>query len=191
MPCNGKNELTKRALAQSLKKHLAKKPLNRISIRELVEDCGFNRQTFYYHFQDIYSLLEWMLDQEIVSVFREDENFLSWQDAGLHLLHYIQKNEAISLCILHSVGRDSLKQLLYKDAYNVSIKFLMEKCQGLDASEQNYKTLAHYYSISFAALLEDWVTNGLKTSPDEVLRTLELIVTGTARQAMERLIMDK
>ena len=67
----------------------------------------------------------------------------------------------------------------------------MEKCQGLDASEQNYKTLAHYYSISFAALLEDWVTSGMKTSPDEVLRTLELIVTGTARQAMERLIMDK
>lgn len=53
------SEITKHALAQSLKKILAKKPLNKITISDITEDCGINRMTFYYHFKDIYDLAEW------------------------------------------------------------------------------------------------------------------------------------
>lgn len=47
-------------LADSLRKLMVTKPLSKISIREITEDCGVNRQTFYYHFHDIFDLLEWM-----------------------------------------------------------------------------------------------------------------------------------
>ena len=49
------SKLTKRALAASLKKLLAQKPLSKITIADITEDCGMNRMTFYYHFQDISS----------------------------------------------------------------------------------------------------------------------------------------
>ena len=55
-------------LAASLKKFMAQKPLNKITIREIVEDCGVNRQTLYYHFEDIYALGKWMFDQEAVEL---------------------------------------------------------------------------------------------------------------------------
>lgn len=187
----GKTDLTKKAMAESLKKCMSVKPLNKISIREIVEDCGLNRQTFYYHFQDIYELLEWMIDNEVVSTIKEDDNFLSWQDAGIYLLRYIQKNEALSLCILHSVGRDSLKRFFYKDAFSICVRFLKENMEGIDFNEQDIQYLAHYYSISFSSLLEDWVTNGMKRSPEEVIHILELIISGTARKAMERFAEDR
>ena len=50
---------TKQALEESLKHMLLKKPLDKITIRDITEDCGINRMTFYYHFQDIYDLVEW------------------------------------------------------------------------------------------------------------------------------------
>ncbi|MFR8027761.1 TetR/AcrR family transcriptional regulator, partial [Eisenbergiella massiliensis] len=52
--------ITKTALEASLKKLLLKKPLDKITIRDLTEDCGISRMTFYYHFKDIYDLVEWI-----------------------------------------------------------------------------------------------------------------------------------
>ena len=53
------SNVTKRALEQSLKNLLLKKPLTKITIGDITEDCGINRMTFYYHFKDIYDLVEW------------------------------------------------------------------------------------------------------------------------------------
>ena len=53
------SQITKRALEQSLKNLLLQKPLTRITINDIAEDCGINRMTFYYHFKDIYDLVEW------------------------------------------------------------------------------------------------------------------------------------
>ena len=46
------SQTTKRALEASLKKLLLQKPLNKITINDITEDCGVNRMTFYYHFKD-------------------------------------------------------------------------------------------------------------------------------------------
>ena len=54
------SEITKRALATSLKKLLSQKELTKISIKDITDDCGIQRQTFYYHFTDIYDLVEWI-----------------------------------------------------------------------------------------------------------------------------------
>ena len=53
------SQVTKRALEASLKNLLLKKPLSKITINDITEDCGINRMTFYYHFKDIYDLVEW------------------------------------------------------------------------------------------------------------------------------------
>lgn len=55
---------TKRALESSLKKLLLEKPLNKITVTDICEDCGISRMTFYYHFQDIYDLVEWSCQED-------------------------------------------------------------------------------------------------------------------------------
>lgn len=188
---SGKSDLTKRALAESLKCCMSQKPLNKVSVREITESCGLNRQTFYYHFQDIYELLEWMINQEIVSVIGESDQFQHWQDAAIYLLRYIRQNEALSLCILHSVGRESLRRFFYKDVHSIATRFLKENLEGIEFNEQDLYYLTDYYTISFAGLLEDWVTGGMKRSPEESIHILETIVAGTARQAMERFSQER
>ena len=53
------NNITKNALEESLKKFLLQKPLDKITISDLTTDCGISRMAFYYHFKDIYDLVEW------------------------------------------------------------------------------------------------------------------------------------
>ena len=67
---------TKQALEQSLKKLMQVKALDKITIRELADDCGLKRQAFYYHFEDIYDLVRWMFQQEAVSLLRQHDGAL-------------------------------------------------------------------------------------------------------------------
>ena len=53
------SQVTKRALVASLKNQLLKKPLDKVTISDITDDCGISRMTFYYHFKDIYDLVEW------------------------------------------------------------------------------------------------------------------------------------
>ena len=188
---SGKNDITKKALAESLKACMYVKPLNKISVREVAENCGLNRQTFYYHFQDIYELLEWTIDHDVIYNIKEHDHFQSWQDAGIYLLRYIQKNGPLTLNILDSVERDHLKRFYYKDTYSICTRFLKETLEGIEYEDDDFQRLAHFYSITFTSLLEDWVKNGMKRTPEAEIHTLELIVSGTARQAMLRFIGDK
>ena len=52
-------------LAESLKRAMKQKSFSKITVSEIIQDCGVNRKTFYYHFEDVYDLLEWHLNNEI------------------------------------------------------------------------------------------------------------------------------
>ena len=56
--------LTKRALADSLKKLLSRRPMDRITVQDVTDDAAVSRKTFYYHFHDIYDLMEWLVVDE-------------------------------------------------------------------------------------------------------------------------------
>ena len=58
------SQVTKRALEASLKKLLLERPLDKITVTDIAEDCGINRMTFYYHFRDIYDLVEWACQED-------------------------------------------------------------------------------------------------------------------------------
>ena len=58
------SQVTKRALEASLKKLLLEKPLHKITVSDITDDCGINRMTFYYHFKDIYDLVEWSCEED-------------------------------------------------------------------------------------------------------------------------------
>ena len=73
------SEQTKRELAAALKEAMAQKPLDKITISELTSACSIRRQSFYYHFEDIYDLLRWMFEKEAISLLRHQEGSLLWK----------------------------------------------------------------------------------------------------------------
>lgn len=86
------SEAAKREICAALKTLMAQKPLNKITIAEIMQSCGMARQHFYYHFEDIYDAVHWMFDQEAVALLREHEGVMLWQDGLLQLFQYLQEN---------------------------------------------------------------------------------------------------
>ena len=86
---------TKKAFSSALKELMEKKPFSKISISEIVKECGVNRNTFYYHFKDIQDLLKWTLEQEAVEVVKSFDLILDSNEAILFVLDYVEKNKHI------------------------------------------------------------------------------------------------
>ena len=108
------SQTTKRALEASLKKLLLEKPLNKITINDITEDCGVNRMTFYYHFKDIYDLVDWILTEDAAKAMEGRQSFDTWTEAFLDILHQLRDNKALVLNVYRSVGREQVEQYLYK-----------------------------------------------------------------------------
>ena len=99
---------TKQALADSFRKLLAKRGMDKITVKEIVEDCGVNRQTFYYYFHDIYDLLEWILKDAAENLLARNTDYSDWTEGLKTVMEYIQENRELVLNAYHSISHETL-----------------------------------------------------------------------------------
>lgn len=146
---------TKKALAASLKKLLAHKSFSRITVTEIIEDCGLNRKTFYYHFEDIYGLLRWMLEQDLLSVILSFDLTTDYEQALTYAIDYIEQNKQLLYCIFHNFGHDEMKHLFYRDFAQLvdSIICVSEQKLGLYLDEDFHRFLECYYTGALSGIL--------------------------------------
>lgn len=113
------SQMTKRALVASLKELMAEKPLDKITVTDLTEHCGVNRMTFYYHFKDIYDLVEWACVEEATRALAGQKTYDTWQQGFLQILQSLQKDKVFYINVYHSISREYIEQYLYKLTYDL------------------------------------------------------------------------
>ena len=105
---------TKRMLSMSLKKLLSKTTLDSITIQDITDDAEVSRKTFYYHFQDIYDLLDWTLQEDIHRLIANEIELDNWEESIAALFAYMQANRLLILNAFHSLERDTLEREVFK-----------------------------------------------------------------------------
>ena len=181
-------DATKQLLTQSLKTLMAQKPLHKISIREITELCGVNRQTFYYHFEDIYDQVRWMYRQEALELLRRQDGVLVWQDGLLQLFRYLEENRAVCLCTLNSLGRDALRRFFFSDLYDILHRTIDTMAQGLPGEDAAYKDmLTHFYISALSGMMESWLREELPCTPETLVQMADTIITDQYAGAQQRL----
>ncbi|MGN1182967.1 MAG: TetR family transcriptional regulator, partial [Faecalibacillus sp.] len=83
---------TKKKLSQSLKRHMQKKKLNKITVSDIVQDCQINRKTFYYHFKNIPDLVKWMLEEEAIEIVKKFDLMSDYEEAIIFVIEYVEQN---------------------------------------------------------------------------------------------------
>lgn len=165
---------------------MATQPLNKITIRDITDDCQLNRQTFYYHFQDVYGLLSWIYQEEAIAQLRKHNDYRTWQEDFLDVFHYIENTRAFSLCVFHSVGRDRLEHFLYTITYRYVQNVVNKMAEGLPVTEENKNFIANFYTIAFIGIVIQWMQNGMSDSPEDIISSLSVTVDGNVHSAIER-----
>ncbi len=169
-------KLTRQAMAASLKKLLAQKSLDKITVKEIADDCGVKRQTFYYHFRDIYDLLEWTFIQEGRQFIDRDRICETWQDVYLEVLRYIEKNRDFALNAYNSAGREHLEHYLYEIVYDLIAQFLegMEGSEKLSPEDKSF--ICDFYKFGLVGILEEWIGQGMKEDPEALATKLNKLL---------------
>ena len=169
---------TKQAIKASFMKLLNERPLNKISVRDIVEDCGINRNSFYYHFQDIYALLRWMLDREAVEIVKKSDLINDYDEVLRFTFDYVKQNKLIINCAYDAIGREGMKLLLAPDLIGVISKLITEIEIRMDTVlDKSFKDfLCDFYTNALSGMLIDWFQGTDARSEDEMIEYLILTV---------------
>ncbi len=176
---------TKKAIAAALKEVMLEKSLSKITVNDIAEKCSINRQTFYYHFQDIPDLVEWICLEEADEAIENNKNYETWQEGILAVFETLKKERVFVRNIYRSSPREVLTNYLYKTVYPLLYAVVEEESVGLTVRPEDKEFVTHFYKYAFVGLLLDWVANDMSAEPKEMVGELAVTIKGTFRRALE------
>ena len=108
--------------------------MKKITINDIAEDCGISRMTFYYHFKDIYDLVEWACVEDAAQALAGKKTYDTWQEGFLNIFYAVQANKPFIMNVYHSVSRERIEQYLSPLIANLILGVVEEKAAGLEIS---------------------------------------------------------
>ena len=178
------SELTKRALEQSLKNLLLQKPLNKITISDIADDCGINRMTFYYHFKDIYDLVEWSCQEDAAKALAGKKTYETWQQGFEQIFEAVLANKPFIMNVYHSVSREQVENYLYQLTYDLLEGVVEEQAAGMSVRPEDKAFIANVYKYAFVGLMLDWIKHDMKGEPKQIIDRLDLVLHGSITAAL-------
>lgn len=153
---------TKLALEESLKHLLLKKPLDKITINDLTTDCGISRMTFYYHFKDIYDLVEWCCLEDARIALQGKKTSSTWHEGFLQIFDAVMENKPFILNVYRCVGREQIENYLFALTCDLLMGVVTEKSKDILITEEQKIFIADLYKYSFVGIMLDWIKNGMR-----------------------------
>lgn len=185
------SQTTKRALEASLKKLLLQKPLNKITINDITEDCGVNRMTFYYHFKDIYDLVDWIMVEDAAKALENKPTFDTWTEAFLDLLRQVQENKVLVMNVYRSISREQVEQYLYKLLDPMLREFMERGMQEITVQDDDVQFIVDFYKYALVGMALEWIRKDMKEDPVRMTERLNLLIRGDFQRALNRFRTDR
>ncbi len=184
---------TKKEFVAALKKLMAVKPINKITVRELVAECGMNRNSFYYHFEDIYALFKWMVEAEAVEIVKQYDFLMNYHEVIHFVLDYVENNQYLLSNAYNAIGQTGLKQFLYLDFISCMDSLLEQGCQrqGVTLDAEYRKFLCAFYTEAIAGTLLDYIIHPQDHSREKVISYVERLLRTTLPAAIGKAAEDE
>ena len=177
---------TKNSLAVALKKRMETTEFSKIRVSDLLKDCNIVRSTFYYYFSDIYELLEWMLNTELIVLFEKCDEIYTWDQGVTMLMEYVRDNSKMCLCAFHSIGRGSLEKMFYKNCYVLMERFVNTGFSNVEVASEDKAFIMDFYVRAYVSALAAWLVGGMKKNPQAMVDMIERTVSGGIEDALKR-----
>lgn len=185
------SQMTKRALEASLKELLRHKPLDKITVSDLTDHCGVNRMTFYYHFKDIYDLVEWCCEEDAARALAGQKTYDTWQQGFLQILEALRKDKAFFTSVYRSISREQLENYLYRLTYDLMMGVVEERAAGMTVRPEDKEFIANFYKFAFVGLTLEWVRTGMKDDPAALVERVSVLIHGDITKSLETCRIDK
>lgn len=174
------------AIMESVLKLLDERPLSRISVKDVVEDCGINRNTFYYHFEDMPALIEAVIIEEVNLVMRSYSDVSSLEqcyEAATRLCH---EHKKAVFHIYNSANRDVLERCLMEICEYVATKFVDHEAEGRNLRPEDREILIHSFKCECFGYAVDWLNRGMSSDLERQFHRMCELRRGSFEIMLER-----
>ncbi len=165
---------TKQAIKMSFMKLLNEQPLNKISVRSIVEDCGINRNSFYYHFQDIPALMEEIIVELADGLVKKYPKIESLEDCVSEAFDFALKNKKAVLHIFNSMNRDLFERYLMHSCEYVVRTYLNTVFGESLVSEEDREIAIRFFRFELFGAGLDWLSCGM---PKDRIEEIHHVIT--------------
>lgn len=173
------SQITKRALADSMKNLMEKLPMKKISISDIVEGCNMNRQSFYYHFKDKYDLVNWIYYTEFIVTIK-DLSMSSWEILE-KVCDYFYENKTFYRNAFEVKGQNSFSEYFNEVLHSILAVHLEDAFKN----KKNVNFYATFYADAIRVAIKRWLTEGTKISSKEFVDLIKNAIEGVAKYLME------
>jgi len=177
---------TEDILIDSLNNVLQVKPIDKITVKDIVTECNLTRQTFYNHFSDIYELVEYSACQNAEKILENVADYENWQKGFYDVMIVMKDNKSIVQNVYQSLYRDLMEKYIYKVIYNYIIAVVEKQATGMVVDQKHKDFIAHFYSLAFIALILEWMKDGMKDDPQEIVDQTGVLVHGDFKKALNK-----
>lgn len=166
----------------------ASKPLDKITISDITSDCGISRMAFYYHFKDIYDLVEWSCLEDAKRALQGKKTYDTWQEGILQIFEAVLENKPFILNAYHSVSREQIENYLFHLTYDLLKAVVEEKTAGMQIREEQKEFIANFYKYSFVGIMLDWIKQGMKEDYSEIVDNMALTLHGSITNSVQNFL---
>lgn len=179
------SNITKNALAASMKKLMAQKPFSKISVGDICEECGMNRKSFYYHFKDKYDLVNWIFYVDFIGRINWENCENEWELLD-DLCRYFYAERAFYKNALQIEGQNSFKEYFYETLQPVILYYMQNAFE--DSEKKDF--YVPFFCDGFLSAIVRWLREGTVIPPDEFLEDLHEIIIVLARRVVAKAEQD-
>jgi AcrR family transcriptional regulator len=155
-------DFTKKAIKETFMRLLNQKPLSKITVKEIASECGINRNTFYYHYSDIPTLLETILIGEAERLVLSKTPSGSLYEHIIFAVDFAIENKAAIYHIYNSASREIFEQYLERIARKGVAGYMEASNKTVNISPDDKEVIVLYYKCLVIGFVIDWLGVGMK-----------------------------
>ncbi len=147
------------------------------------------RQTFYYHFKNIYELIDWIFTNEAAKALDSARNvYRSWQESFRQIFEYLLANKTLIYRTYHSNAREHLRKYLNGEAFDCLVVVFDEWASDFNllVPESEKKFFATFYMHAYVGILLDWIDTGMMDKPSSIIDKLSKIIWNSPNEWMRK-----
>lgn len=174
------------AIKASFLKLLEERPLRDITVRDIVQDCGVNRNSFYYHFKDIPALLQETVTEQIGRVIAAQGPALSLPDCLETVARLAAEHRQMILHISQSAHRDVLELHLMDVCRQMVQDYAAAAFGGVSLREEDREILIRFYQCECFGQVMEWLNHGMRYDIQAQFRRLCQLGEGMTELLLRR-----
>lgn len=165
-------------------------PIEKIKVKDLAQKCNISRQTFYYYYYDIFSILQYMFEKETEKAL-EDVTFIDdLENSYIRIMNWFKKNQMLIQVTYNYDNGRLLKSCLKKIFIPAIDKLLQKNSYGYSVTDEQLKFIGNFYFITLVSFLFDWIEKGMVTPTKTFLHNVHLIVNTDFEDVLRKFELD-